>query len=141
MRRNTITSSSRATGAYCSRIAAASTATTAACHTTRGRSGAGCTHSASNPTRGAAATNSVIGLCAKPASSYQNAPATSATRAAVSLKWRRAKWYMPAGIASDSAQNSSLTPSTYHHGWPRPTMSNSVSTKATAPGTSQERAP
>ena len=54
-------------------------------------------------------------MCAKPTSSYQNAPASSAARAAALPKWRREKKYMPAGIAGDSAQNSSLTAPTYHH--------------------------
>ena len=101
----------------------------------------GRTHSANNPTSGAVATNSVSGLCAKPANSYQKAPAINATRAAVSPKWRRAKQYMAAGIASESAQKNSFTPPTYHNGSPSPAMSNSLSTAATAPGTSQERAP
>ena len=86
VRRNTTASSTNATGAYCSRIAATSTASAAACQTTRGRSGEGLAHRASNPSSGAVATNSVSGLCAKPASSYQKAPASRASRAAVSLK-------------------------------------------------------
>ena len=116
LRSSTMPSSSRATGAYCRRIAAASTARAAACQTTRGPPAAGRAHSASNASSGAVATNSVIGLCANPASSYQKAPASSATRAAASPKWRRANQYMAAGIASDDAQNISLTPPTYHHG-------------------------
>ena len=123
------------------RMAAASTASPAACQITRGWSVEGRTHSASNPTSGAVATNSVSGLWAKPANSYQKAPASNATRAAVSPKWRRAKQYMPAGTASERAQNNSFTPSTYQNGSPSPTMANSLSTAATAPGTSQERAP
>ena len=107
----------------------------------RSRSPAGRTHSTSNGTSAAVATNSVIGLRAKPASSYQNAPASSAARAAASLKWCRAKKYMPAGIASKIAQNVSSTPPTYHRGCPRPTVSNSARTPATSPGTSHDRAP
>ena len=48
---------------------------------------------------------------------------------------------MPAGIASEMAQNNSLTPPTYHNGSPSPAASNSLSAPATTPGTSQERAP
>ena len=95
----------------------------------------------SNPIKGTVATNSVMGLCANPAISYQRAPATTAALAVVSPKCRRAKTYMPAGISRERAQNATLIPPTYHHGWPSPMTSNSFRTPATAPGTSQERAP
>ena len=53
---------SRANGAYCTRIAATSTASTAAVKTTRSLSDAGRTQSASKDISRAVATNSVIGL-------------------------------------------------------------------------------
>ena len=62
-------------------------------------------------------------------------------RAALSPKWRRAKQYMAAGTASERAQKNSFTPATYQVGSPSPARSNSFSTPATTPGTSQERAP
>ena len=40
-------------------------------------------------------------------------PASSATRAAVSLKCQRAKKYIPAGMAREIVQNTSLTPPVY----------------------------
>ena len=134
-------SSTSASGAYCNRTAAASTARRAASHTVRVRSAAGWMQSASKAISTAAATNSVMGLCAKPTSSYQNAPATSAARAAASLKCRRAKKYIPAGMAREIAQNTSSTPPTYQNGSPSPARSKSFSVPATRPGTSHERAP
>ena len=71
---------------------------------------------ASSAIRGTVATNSVIGLWANPANSYQKAPATSATLAEASLKCRRAKKYMEAGMATDEAQNASLTAPMYQNG-------------------------
>ena len=141
MRRKTRPSSTSASGAYCTRVAAASTASKATSQTVRGLFVAGWTQSASNTISRPVATNSVIGLWAKQTNSYQNAPARSAARAAISLKCRRAKTYIPAGTASDSAQKNSLTPPTYQNGSPSPTTWNSFSTPATAPGTSHERAP
>ena len=82
-----------------------------------------------------------MGLCAKPTSSYQKALATNAVRAEASLKCRRAKKYMPAGIAREIAQNVSLTAGTYQRGSPRPTTSSNFNTAATVPGTIHERAP
>ena len=87
------------------------------------------------------ATKLVNGLWAKPASSYQKAPASSAIRAAVSSKCRRAKQYIPAGTDNESTQNVSLTAPTYHLGSPRPTASNSFKTPPIRPGNSQERWP
>ena len=97
--------------------------------------------SASKTTINAVATAAVNGLWAKTTSSYQKAPAKSATRASVSPKCRRAKTYMPAGMPREIRQNTSLTPPTYQNGWPRPTTSNVFSTPAMKPGSSHDRAP
>ena len=141
VRRNTTPSSTSAIGAYCIRMATVRTESMAASQIVRLSSTEGRRLRVSNPIKGTAATNSVMGLCANPAISYQKAPATRAALAVVSPKCRRAKTYMPAGISSERAQNATLIPPTYHHGWPSPMTSNSFRTPATAPGTSQERAP
>ena len=142
--------STSASGAYCTRKAVANRARKAASQAARqprrappsslapeGRR----MHSASRDRSSAAATIPVSGLWAKPTSSYQKAPASSAARAAASPRCRRAKKYMPAGMAKESPQNASLTPPTYQNGWPRPSASNAFSRPAISPGSSHRRAP